>query len=182
MARLAPLALPDMDRDQLKLYHEITEGPRKGGRLLDEDGSPRGPFGPMLRSPAIGSPLQALGAAVRYSSSLAPDVRELAILTVATVCRSAFEWESHLPLAVEAGLDESKLANLWHGNASDFEDPLHVIVEAAVRQLVGSCTLDEDTYGRLAESLVPSQMVDLVVTVGYYFTLAALLNGFAIDP
>jgi alkylhydroperoxidase family enzyme len=171
----------DMDSEQLALYREISEGPRRGSKLLADDGSARGPLGPMLRSPAVGSRLQALGAAVRFESSLPPELRELAILTTAAVCRSTFEWESHLPLAIAAGFDQSKIAGLWEGDASGLQRPLHVIVESAVRQLAGTCSLDDRTYEQLAQFLEPSAMVDLMVTVGYYFTLAALLNGFAIE-
>ena len=46
--------------------------------LVDEDGRLEGPFNAFLLQPRLGGPLQALGAAVRYGTSLSDRAREIA--------------------------------------------------------------------------------------------------------
>ena len=68
--------------DARALYDRINAGPR-GASMVDDRGALIGPFNAMLLSPALGDPLQELGAAIRYRSSLTDRCRELAILIVA---------------------------------------------------------------------------------------------------
>ena len=53
----------------------------------------------MLRSPAVGTAQQELGAAIRYRTRFTDRMRELAILLVAARWDSAFERESHEAIA-----------------------------------------------------------------------------------
>src|SRR4051794_23004559 len=116
---------PDqLDADQRALYDEIAGGPRSTGpqlfELTDRQGRLNGPFGIMLHSPAVGSALQAVGAAVRYRSVLPDRMRELAILVVAAHWDSDFERYSHIPLARHAGLTEAEVAGLVGGQDVPF--------------------------------------------------------------
>ena len=85
--RLASLTKDQLDPEQLELYQRILGGPRASGpqhfALTDESGALVGPFGIMLHAPALGRPLQDLGAAIRYQTGLSARVREIAILSVA---------------------------------------------------------------------------------------------------
>ena len=90
----------------------------------------------MLHSPAVGSALQAVGAAVRYRSVLSDRVRELAILAVAAHWNSDFELYAHVPLARHAGLTEAEVAGLVAGAEVPFEDPAERVVLRVVRALL----------------------------------------------
>lgn len=83
-----------LDPDARALYDRINAGPR-GASMLDDQGALIGPFNAMLLSPALGDPLQELGAAIRYRSALTDRCRELAILVVAAHWSSAFEQQVH---------------------------------------------------------------------------------------
>ena len=76
------------------LQHTRTAGPQHFA-LADQDGALVGPFGIMLHAPALGGPLQDLGAAIRYRTSLSAQVREIAILSIAAATDSAFERYAH---------------------------------------------------------------------------------------
>src|ERR1700689_4051231 len=98
--RLAPLPPEDMTTEQRELYESIVASRSAGSSgLVSTDGSLRGPFGPMLLAPRLGSALSDVGAAVRFGSSLEGCVRELAILAVAAHHRCAFEWVAHERIA-----------------------------------------------------------------------------------
>src|SRR6476659_5793146 len=102
--RIHPLRPSALTPEQSALYTAITGGPRAQGpqhfALTSEDGSLRGPFDLMLRSPAVGTAQQELGAAIRYRTGFTDRMRELAILLVAAHWDSAFERESHEAIAI----------------------------------------------------------------------------------
>src|SRR4051794_41830813 len=117
---------PDqLDADQRALYDEIAGGPRSTGpqlfELTDRQGRLTGPFGIMLHSRAVGSALQAVGAAVRYRSVLSDRVREVAVLAVAAHWTSDFELYAHAPLARHSGLTETEVDGLVAGAEVPFE-------------------------------------------------------------
>jgi alkylhydroperoxidase family enzyme len=60
----------------------------------------------LLHSPPVADGWNAFLGAVRTRTTLAADVRELAIARVAVVNRAWYEWAHHAPLAVEAGVAE----------------------------------------------------------------------------
>jgi hypothetical protein len=111
--RVRALAPAELTTEQSALYTAITSGPRSRGpqhfALSAPDGSLRGPFDLMLRSPAVGAAQQELGAAIRYRTALTDRQRELAILLVAARWDSAFERESHEPVALAAGFGHDDL-------------------------------------------------------------------------
>src|SRR5215212_11531359 len=134
--RLSNPTPEELVAEQRALYDEIASGPRSAGpqlfELVDRQGRLNGPFGIMLHSPAVGSALQAVGAAVRYRSVLSDRVRELAILAVAAHWDSDFERYSHVPLARHAGLTGAEVAGLVGGEDVPFADP----AERAVHRVV----------------------------------------------
>ena len=175
----------DFDQEQLRLYDLITGGPRAGDKsaspIVNTSGDLAGPFGPMLLSPAIGAPLQELGAAIRYRSSLPARVREGVILMVAAAEVSAFEWSSHHALARTAGLTEADLADIHaggiplQGNAEE-----SALFEAALELVYGG-DMSDSRYQEIVASTGEKALFELGTLVGYYRTLALLMRLFAID-
>ncbi|MFC6880813.1 MULTISPECIES: carboxymuconolactone decarboxylase family protein [Actinomadura] len=183
--RLPKLTPADLDEDQLALYHRIVSGPRAGGpqhfALQDRDGALNGPFGVMLHGPALGDPLQELGAAIRYRTTLSDRVREIAVLTVATATGSAFERHAHEPIARAAGLTDAELAGLRDGTFTG-GDPAEAMAHAlCARLLDGDDALTDAEYREAAAALGREGVLELVVLAGYYRTLAQMMNVFGIS-
>ena len=87
MSRLGKLDESALDAAQRAVLESIRQSPRGSSTGL------RGPFGVWVRAPDIGGPTQALGAVVRFGTSLADNVREVAICTVGHHYRARFETE-----------------------------------------------------------------------------------------
>ncbi len=182
--RLVGLGREELDQEQMRLYDLITGGPRAGDQgaspIVDGKGRLAGPFGPMLLSPAIGEPLQELGAAIRYRSTLSPRLREGAILMVAAKEVSGFEWSAHHALARAAGLTEAELAEIEAGGipaGSTGEE--HALFEMAL-QLVHGGDMDDSRYQELAAATSEKALFELCTLVGYYQTLALVMRLFSI--
>lgn len=184
--RLPRLVPPFADPRAQQVHDAIVGGPRATGpqafSIEAPDGSLRGPFGLMLHVPHLGEPLQALGAAVRYETSLTSRARELAILRVAALTDSAFERFAHERVGVAVGLDAADLAAVADGTfaSRDGVDGGEAAVVDLVDRLVERDPLDDATYARAVDVVGEQALLELVVLVGYYVTLAQLLAVFRV--
>jgi len=170
--------------EQRALYDEIASGPRSTGpqlfELVDRQGRLNGPFGIMLHSPAVGSALQAVGAALRYRSVLSDRAHEVAVLVVAAHWNSAFELYAHAPLARHAGLTDAEVEGLVAGTEVPLEDPVERVVLRVVRALLDTSDLTDGDYAAGRDAIGEQGMVELTTLVGYYATLALQLRVFRV--
>ena len=177
--RLKALRPPGFSSEQQALYDAINGGPR-GPVHVQEDGSLGGPFNAFLHHPAVGSPLYALGAALRYRGSLPPALRELAILVVAAAHRAEIEWNAHAPVAAELGVPPEAIEAIRLGERPVLADePLQTAVHVA-RAVVARDDLGDEAYARAEAALGASWLVELTTLVGYYGILAAQLGLFRV--
>jgi 4-carboxymuconolactone decarboxylase len=181
-ARIRPLTPGELAPDQQALYAAITGGPRAQGPqhfpLTSADGSLRGPFDVMLRSPAVGTAQQELGAAIRYRTGFTDRMRELAILLVAARWDSAFEREAHEAIARAAGFRDDELAAIRALDVALFDGDEGVVGRATVALLNGDLTNDE--WDAASTTLGIDGVFELTALVGYYATLALQLRVFRV--
>lgn len=184
LPRITPLRPEQLTPAQAELYQHITTGPRAQGpqhfALTDQHGALRGPFNALLLSPALGTALQQLGAAVRYSTALSARVREIAILLVAAHWQSAFEQEAHESIGASVGLSAEQLTQLRAGELAALDDPIERLCGRITKALVVG-DLDESLWTEAHESLSPAIVFELTTLVGYYSTLALQLRVFRVQ-
>ncbi len=170
-----------MDPDQSGLYERLLADPRRGGpdALLVRDGGGglAGPFNAFLLDPAVGDLLQQTGNALRFSLELTPRIREIVILTVATVRGSAFEWKAHAWIARSVGLTAGELEGLSSGHGV-FEDASEVLAERVAHALVTERRIDDQLYREATRGLGERSVFDITALVGYYDLLAMQLEVF----
>jgi 4-carboxymuconolactone decarboxylase len=176
MTRLKHLERSDLDPDQMAVLEAIQGGPR--GRRQGGVGLV-GPYGVWVRAPSIGMATQALGAAVRFESTLAEALKEVAICTVGAFYRSKFEFAAHRTLAIAAGVDEAALERLRVGEAPRFAGDEALAHEVTIT-LLTTHRLDDELYTRAMDRLGESGLIELVTVVGYYCLVSLTLNAFQI--
>lgn len=181
--RLRRLTPAELGPEQAALYDAIAGGPRASGpqhfALADRTGALEGPFGLMLHAPGLGTPLQELGAAIRYRTSLSDRHREIAILLVAVATSSEFEWHAHVRVGLAAGLGADELSALAAGSFVP-ADPVEAALVAVCRAVLEDVPLDDEEYAAHRASLGERTLLELVVLVGYYRTLASMLALFTV--
>jgi 4-carboxymuconolactone decarboxylase len=185
--RVSGLLPGELDEEQAEVYRAITGGARAAGPqafpLTDPEGRLRGPFNAMLLSPPVGLATQALGAAVRYGSSLSDRVREMAILAVAAHWDSAFEREAHEAVGrTSAGLAESEMAALRAGRMPELTEPAERAALRATTALLRHGALNDDEYADAVTATGERGVFELTTLVGYYSLLALQLRVFAGEP
>jgi 4-carboxymuconolactone decarboxylase len=183
-SRLERFVKDSLDDEQRSLFDEIAGGKRASGvqlfRLLGDDGALEGPFNAFLLQPRLGRALQAVGAAVRYETSLPDRARELAILVVAHRWDSSFEWYAHEAVGRHLGLTDDELAAVRDRDWSRHHDEVERVVAATADRLVWEGDLDDVGYREAVESLGESQLFELITLVGYYAALALQLRVYRV--
>ena len=165
--RFKPIAAEERTPEQRRLVESILAGPR---------GSLGGPFPVLLNSPVLGERVQQLGAFIRYQNSLAPAMREFAILIVARHWTAQFEWYAHRQLALKEGLDPDIIDALAAGRKPVGLSAEGAAIYAFATELLARKEVSDTTFAAAREALGELGIVDLVGTLGYYGLVAMVLN------
>ncbi len=132
-------------------------------------------------SPALFEAQGRIGYAVASPDVLDPRLREAVILRVAHLSNSAYELHHHIPLARAAGLTDGELAAL---EVQDYAalDPLLAAAAALVDEVVLHLSPSDETLARF-RALAPDQiLVNIVLTIGVYMSIARLIAVTGIEP
>ena len=178
--RLHWFAPGELDEPQNLLYESITGGARaKAPRtfsLTDEAGRLNGPFNAMLVTPNVGAPLQEVGSAIRYKTTFTARAREIAILELAALRKSEFEWYAHVRVGKHAGLTDDEIGALRTGTPAPTLDAQETLIRNLARTIATERDLDDATFSAALEALGRERLNDLIVLVGYYDLLSLSLN------
>jgi 4-carboxymuconolactone decarboxylase len=141
---------------------------RRGGRLTPLDGM-------LLHSPPLADGWNSLLGAVRDSSTLPPDIRELAVLRVAELNGAAYEWTAHEPVARAAGMTTEQLAALRAGGDTGALDDRQRTALAYTDAMTRDIAVDDDLFGALGKHFDDRQVVELTATVATYNMVSRFL-------
>lgn len=157
-----------MTQAQREAAAEIAAG-RRGGVV--------GPFIAALRSPECMRRLQHFGSYLRYESNIDPRLREIVILLTARRWRQDYEWVTHEPPAREAGVAPATIDAIEAGTepASLSADERLIFDLCAV--LFDDGRVPDALYARAIGVLGEPGVIDVVCAVGYYTTLALIMNA-----
>jgi 4-carboxymuconolactone decarboxylase len=164
---MPPIPAEQMTPAQRDAARELASGVR---------GAVYGPFVPALRSPELTRRLQQVGEYLRYEPKLPPKLREMAIILVAREWTQDFEWDVHAPLAVTEGLPQEVVDAIADGRRPSMLADDEALVYDFFFELHRARTVSDTTYAQAIDALGEQGVVDLVALIGYYTTLAMLMN------
>jgi alkylhydroperoxidase family enzyme len=128
-------------------------------------------------------PLVGLGSAILARQKLSPKLRELAILRVAVLSPARYEWVQHVPIAQATGATTAQITALERGEiTADVFDAVERAVLRFTTEVLCDVRASEATFAETARHLSAQEIVELIVTVGYYMLIARLLETTAVDP
>lgn len=122
-----------------------------------------------------------LGGAIRYRGELDAQLREIAITRTGILCNAEYEVVAHKNLASEAGVSDEKIAALEEGASSDVFSELEKQVLRFTDDVVANDRASDDTFNPLAEKLSKTDMVELVIAIGFYILTSKFLMNFDVD-
>jgi 4-carboxymuconolactone decarboxylase len=165
--RLPPLAAAQMSPDQQAVAAELVSGRR---------GALYGPFVPALRSPEFTRRLGKVGEYLRYEAALPPRLREMTILLVARTWTQDFEWDVHAPLAAQEGLASEVIDAIAEGRRPEPAGIEELLVYDFFMELQRTHAVSDRTYDAAVAAFGEAGVIDFVGLVGYYSTLAMIMN------
>lgn len=123
-----------------------------------------------------------LGGAILGRMQLSPRLRELIILRVARRSACEYEWTQHVPIAKACGLDDAQIEGLAadRSDAPGFDDADRLILRAT-DEAIGSVRLPDATFAQLLQRFSHQEIVELLMTVGFYRGLAMVLESTGVD-
>jgi alkylhydroperoxidase family enzyme len=138
----------------------------------------------LLHSPPVAEGWNALLGALRGSTTLPADLRELVVLRIAVLAGAAFEWAAHEPVARRAGLTDLHLRVLrtGHPTAEPVWSPAQAAVLAFTDASARAVTVPDPVFAAVRAHLDDRQVVELTVLVGGYSMVARFLVAMEVPP
>ena len=126
-------------------------------------------------------PMLSLGMSILTQQELSARLRELVILRVGSLSNARYEWVQHVPIALATGASEAQVAALERGDIETAFDELERTVLRFTTEVVKHVRASDETFAAVARLLPPRQIVELLLTIGYYMMIARLLESTAVD-
>jgi 4-carboxymuconolactone decarboxylase len=180
MSRLPELRRDDLTAAGQAVWDLIVQ--TRGSHVVTDAGTLIGPFTAFVSAPEAGGPLAALGAALRFGSSIERRLTEVAIITVASHWRAEFEWLAHARIAREAGVPDAVVDAIGRDEEPTFAAADERVVYTAARELVTTGQLADASYAAVHDLLGDTGAVELVTLCGYYTLISFVLNAFRVPP
>lgn len=124
------------------------------------------------------------GGTVLFRGVLPARERELVILRMGWNCQSVYEFGQHTRIGLDAGLTEAEILAVTkpveEGGWSERDRDLLVMTD----ELWADDCVSDATWARLSEFWSDEELVELLVTAGFYRLVSGFLNsaGVRLDP
>ena len=123
---------------------------------------------------------------LRYSAQLMPfgalprRDTELVILRVAWQCRSAYEWQQHVPIALRVGLTADEIAGVAESPAGGLTERQRTLL-AVSDEVLAQRALSDATWRAMQASLGDREAIEVCLLIGHYQGLASTIGALAIQ-
>lgn len=127
-------------------------------------------------------PLLRLGASILTEQQLDATLRELAILLAVKALGGRYEWVQHVPIALACGVTQEQVDALERGEvrAPCFDDRERRYL-AFVVESIESTRASDAAFTAAAETFSPRELVETLLTIGFYQTMARLTECLDVD-
>ena len=114
-------------------------------------------------------------------TELSPKLRELAILRVATLTSSEYEWAQHNKIGLEMGLRVDQIDNIsnWK-DSTNFSEEERAVLQYT-DEITQNVTVSDKTFKTLQQYLNNRNIVELTLLVGCFGMVARFLVPLQID-
>jgi alkylhydroperoxidase family enzyme len=129
----------------------------------------------LANAPAAFVPCMRFGGAILGRQKLKPAHRELVILLVSHLEEGAYEWVQHVPIAEAAGCSKAQIAAIEEGRLEEecFNGREQSLLRLA-REVIENVRADEDTVKAAKTHFSAQEIVEIILTCGFYMMLTRL--------
>jgi alkylhydroperoxidase family enzyme len=137
----------------------------------------------LAHSPRGARSLNTLARYIRDGSRLDPRLRQLAILQIGYITRSAYEYSHHIRISRDFDVSDDDIraiADETAGRPTSLDLIARAVLQAA-RELTRDLKVSDETFATLKQSLDDERLTDLFITIAYYNGLVRLMAALDID-
>ena|SRR5277367_5987028 len=130
------------------------------------------------------SRMRPLGAGILGASALvSPQLREVVIHRTCALTGAQYEWGVHaVAFGAPLGLSPTQLHSTVHGDWRDrCWQPEQASVMRLADELHATSTVSDELWQELAARFEEAQLLELIVTVGWYHVIAYICNGLRVQ-
>jgi alkylhydroperoxidase family enzyme len=137
----------------------------------------------LANHPECAKAMNVLAMYIRHKSKIDPRLRELAILQVGYIAKSAYEWSHHVKIGHDFGVSDDDIRALVEETAGrpSTLDPLAKIVLRAAREMTSDLAMSDATYAALEKELGREKLIDLMMAIAFYNAVVRVLGTLQID-
>jgi alkylhydroperoxidase family enzyme len=141
-------------------------------------GQPRGLniLGTFAHHPDLATAFWVFNGHVLNRSCLTNRQLELAVLRVALLCDSPYEWKQHVFAARACGISDEEIEAIRSSSETFEWSDADGALLAAVDELIERTSVSDETWARLSACMTTQEILDLIFTVGAYVTIAMMLG------
>lgn len=150
------------------------------GRIKHERASLPNLYRMLLNSPPVAEGWLNYLTAIRQRSGLSPLIREMLILRVAVLNGADYEFEQHLPIALNQGCTEQQLKALQTGDLGALDDKARAAI-AYCDAMTRAIRVEEVVFAPLRAAFDDKEIVEITATVGAYNMVSRFLEALQVD-
>jgi 4-carboxymuconolactone decarboxylase len=171
LPRFSPISYAEADDQTRGVFDELPHAPRDNVVL-----------GTFMRNPQLTRVHSPFVGYMKDSTCLPVRHREIAILRSAWNCGADYQWVMHNQIGLACGLLQEEIDRVAAGAESPGWSPEERGVLRAVDELHSTCHVSDETWATLAGQYDERQLIEFLVLVGNYRTIAYVMNGVGIRP
>ncbi len=161
-------------------YPDPAQVPANVQAILDAR-PPRNVFKMLAHAPGLMPGLMELTGSILYRAKLDPVSRELAILRVGHLCRSHYEVHQHRKIALACGLPQDKIDGTGRDADPALYDQRELLVLRMAEEVVRNVKAPADLFAATVAAFGHEQTMELLVVIGVYVMLAAVLENAEVE-
>lgn len=141
-------------------------------------------FRTLARHPELSSRMRPLGAGILGHGIVEPRLREVMIHRTCALCGAEYEWGVHaVAFGRPLGFSDEQLAATVRGgpDAECWSETERAVI-ALADELHGTARVSDPTFEQLERHFSPEEIIELVVTAGWYHTISFVIGASHMPP
>lgn len=142
---------------------------------LTHDGTPLNIFGMLAHHPRLLKRFNLLGGFILNKGLVPAREREIVILRIGWRAKAEYEFGQHTIIGKREGLTDAEIAGL--AGADHSWSPKDAALIAMADDLADDDCVSDETWAALAGDWTDAQIIELIVTAGFYRLVSGFLNS-----
>lgn len=153
-------------------------------KIRQRGGEPQAMHRVAANAPKVFGAFLDLAYALRFATKTERMYRELMILRATQLEGGDYEFVAHRPMAMSCGITGAQIEALAHWKNGTLFDAKQRAVLALADGMAASGGIDDKTYAEIAAQFSSEQIVELIMTGGFYVMTSRLTKtgGVPVDP